>query len=104
MKLEVDNTFAQNHIFSAYNTETRTPGYTLLNAALGTEIVSKKGTPIFSINFIATNLGDIAYQNHLSRLKYAAENQATGRMGVFNMGRNFSIKLNIPFSVSVNRD
>jgi iron complex outermembrane receptor protein len=44
------------------------------------------------------NLGDVAYQNHLSRLKYAAENLATGRVGVYNMGRNFSIKLNIPFS------
>jgi iron complex outermembrane receptor protein len=104
VKLEVDNTFAQNHIFSAYNTETPTPGYTLLNAALGTEIVTKKGTPIFSINFIATNIGDVAYQNHLSRLKYAAENQVTGRSGVFNMGRNFSIKLNIPFSFAVNKN
>ena len=46
----------------------------------------------------AINIGDVAYQNHLSRLKYAAENMATGRQGVFNMGRNFSIKLNIPLS------
>jgi hypothetical protein len=24
-------------------------------------------------------------------------NEATGRMGVFNMGRNYSLKINIPF-------
>jgi iron complex outermembrane receptor protein len=42
----------------------------------------------------------VAYQNHLSRLKYAAINEATGRVGVFNMGRNFSFKVNILFSVT----
>jgi len=34
----------------------------------------------------------------LSRLKYAPENLVTGRIGVFNMGRNFTIKFNIPLS------
>jgi iron complex outermembrane receptor protein len=101
VKLELDNTFAQNNIFSAYNTETATNGYTLLNAGLGADFVSKKGNTIFSINLVGSNLGDVAYQNHLSRLKYASENLATGRMGVFNMGRNFSIKLNFPLSFKV---
>jgi iron complex outermembrane receptor protein len=49
------------------------------------------------------NITDIAYQNHLSRLKYTAENVVTGRTGVFNMGRNFSIKLNIPLSFSIDK-
>ncbi len=101
VKLELDNTFAQNNIFSAYNTETATRGYTLLNAGLGADFVSKNGNTIFSINLVGSNLGDISYQNHLSRLKYASENLATGRMGVFNMGRNFSIKLNFPLSFKV---
>ena len=43
------------------------------------------------------NLADVAYQSHLSRLKYAPENPATGRMGVFNMGRNISVKLIMNF-------
>lgn len=103
VKFEIDNTFAQRDVFATYNTETETPAYTLLNAALGADIVSKKGTPLFSLNFIAANLGDVAYQNHLSRLKYSAENMATGRMGVFNMGRNFSVKLNVPLSWKVDR-
>lgn len=103
VKFEIDNTFAQRDIFATYNTETETPAYTLLNAALGADIVSKNGIPLFSLNFIVANLGDVAYQNHLSRLKYSAENMATGRTGVFNMGRNFSVKLNVPLSWKVNR-
>jgi len=103
VKIEVENTFRQSHPFTAYNTETATPAYTLMNAGIGTDIVDKKGNTVFNINFIATNIADIAYQSHLSRLKYAAENMATGRTGVYNMGRNFSIKLNIPLSVSLKK-
>ena len=104
VKFEIDNTFAQHDVFTTYNTETATPAYTLLNAALGADFVSKKGTPLFTLNFIGSNLGDVAYQNHLSRLKYAAENMATGRMGVFNIGRNFSVKLNIPLGWKLKAD
>jgi iron complex outermembrane receptor protein len=100
-KFELDNTFAQEHVFTAYNTETKTAGYLLLNAGLGADITDKKGNTILSLNLAGTNLTDLAYQNHLSRLKYSAENKATGRQGVYNMGRNFSIKLNIPISISL---
>jgi iron complex outermembrane recepter protein len=100
-KIEIDNTFTQNNIFTAYNTETKTPGYTLLNAGVGADFLNKKETPLFSLSFSVINLGDVAYQNHLSRLKYAAPNLVTGRNGVFNMGRNFSIKLNIPLSATL---
>ncbi|MEO6253200.1 MAG: TonB-dependent receptor [Ferruginibacter sp.] len=101
VKFEVDNTFSKRNVFTTYNTETRSPGYTLLNAGIGADIVNKKNQTLFSLGFSAMNMGDVAYQNHLSRLKYAAENLATGRMGVFNMGRNFSIKLNVPFNLSL---
>lgn len=47
---------------------------------------------------MANNLTDKAYQNHLSRLKYTDINPVTGRQGVYNMGRNFGIKLLIPLS------
>ena len=40
-----------------------------------------------------------AYQNHLSRLKYLDVNQVTGRRGVYNMGRNFSIKIVVPIEL-----
>lgn len=94
-KTELSYNFAQNNAFTTYNTETATPGYTLLNAGLGTDIVSK-GHIIMNIYLVASNLTDVSYQNHMSRLKYAGENPVTGQTGVFNMGRNFSIKLNVP--------
>ncbi len=95
-KLELDNTFNQNNAFTAFGTETNTPGYSLLNAGIGSEIVNAKGKTIFSINFGALNITDKAYQNHLSRLKYGPENPATGRIGIYNPGRNFSIKVAVP--------
>ncbi len=101
MKFEVDNTFTKQNVFTVYNTETKTTGYSLLNAGLGFDIVNKNKKTIVNLAFSALNIGDVAYQNHLSRLKYADENLATGRTGVFNMGRNFSIKLNIPLSVNL---
>ncbi len=96
VKLEMDNTFKQSHAFTAFDTETPTPGYTLFNAGIGTDVVGKKGKTLFIINLSANNIGDVAYQSHLSRLKYAQQNLATGRNGVFNMGRNFSVKVNVP--------
>ncbi len=95
VKVELDNTFKQTSAFTAFGTETATPGYSLINAGIGADIIVK-GIAKFTINFSANNIADVAYQSHLSRLKYAAENVATGRMGVFNMGRNFSVKLNVP--------
>jgi iron complex outermembrane receptor protein len=100
-KFEVDNTFSKKNVFTVYNTETKTPGYTLLNAGIGADFVTSKNKPLFSLSFSAINITDVAYQNHLSRLKYAKENLATGRKGIFNMGRNFSIKLNVPLSLNL---
>ena len=98
-KLELDNTFTQQHPFTGFNTETATQGYTLLNAGFGGE-VSNKGKHLFSLFFSANNINNVAYQNHLSRLKYAAVNNVSSRQGVYNTGRNFSVKLNIPLDYS----
>lgn len=94
---ELDRTFDQNKPFTAYDTETPTPGYILLNAGI-TANISNKDKTLFSVYLLGNNLSDVAYQNHLSRLKYTDVNPLTGRQGVFNMGRNFSIKVNIPLS------
>jgi iron complex outermembrane receptor protein len=99
VKAELDNTFDQSHPFTGFNTETATKGYSLFNAGIGGEIKNKDKT-LFSLFLGANNITDVAYQNHLSRLKYAPENRVTGRTGVFNMGRNFSVKLNIPLEFS----
>lgn len=95
--LESDYTFKQNRPFTGYDTETATGDYWLMNASLGTEIVSK-GKMLFSIHITGMNLGDVAYQNHLSRLKYTDVNNITGRQGVFNTGRNFGFKVNVPLN------
>lgn len=100
-KVELDNTFKQNRAFTAYETETNTPGYSLLNAGLGTDVLNANGKKLFTINIGGLNLTDKTYQNHLSRLKYAAENLATGRVGVFNSGRNFSVKVSVPLSYKI---
>lgn len=101
INLESDYTFKQDHPFTGFDTETATPDYWLINAGIGGDFMSK-GKPLFSLRFTAYNLGDVAYQNHLSRLKYAAVNNVTGRTGVFNMGRNFGIKLNVPLNFAWN--
>lgn len=95
-KVEMNKFFKQDKPFFAYNTETSTPGYTLVNSGIGTDIINKKEKTIFSIHFAGLNLANTAYQNHLSRLKYTDTNLMTGRTGVFNPGRNFSLKINIP--------
>jgi len=93
--IESDYTFKQTHPFTGYNTETATGDYWLVDITAGTDIVSRNKT-LFSIHLSAMNIGDVAYQNHLSRLKYAAINNVTGRQGVFNVGRNFGFKVNVP--------
>lgn len=92
-KFGIDHYFAQNNIHSAYQTETATPGYTLLSAGAGISLNAFNKKDFLSLFVSGENLTDLGYQNHLSRLKYAAENPATGRTGVYNMGRNISLKL-----------
>jgi iron complex outermembrane receptor protein len=98
--IESDYTFKQNHPFTAFNTETETKSYMLINASLGTDITNK-GKTLFTLHLAANNLADVAYQNHLSRLKYTSINNVTGRQGVYNMGRNFSVKLKVPLSIQL---
>ena len=95
----IEKTWAQNNYYAAYDTETATPGYTLLNMGFGTDFTSRQKT-LFSLYISGNNLTDVAYQSHLSRLKYTAMNNATGRTGIYNMGRNISFKLLIPIDFS----
>lgn len=93
IKFGVDYYFQQDKFFSAYGTETGTPSYTLLSAGLGANVKAFNHSNFLSVYISAENLADVAYQSHLSRLKYAPQNPLTGRNGVFNMGRNMSLKL-----------
>lgn len=90
--------FAQDRFYSAYGTETSTPAYTLLEAGFGTDVVNRKGITLARIFFSANNLLNTVYQSHLSRLKYAPENPLNGKRGIYAPGRNFSIRVVIPFT------
>jgi iron complex outermembrane receptor protein len=98
-KVEVIYYAAQNNVFSAYGTETPTPGYNLLNAGFGTDITNKAGKTICNVSVLGNNLMDVDYQDHLSRLKYFGYDYVTGRKGMFNMGRNIGFKLIIPLDL-----
>lgn len=95
---EVEHHQKQDRFLLAYNTETATPSYTLLNMGVGADITSKVGKTLFSIYLSVQNLADLAYQNHQNRLKYLDINQTNGNRGVFNMGRNASLKLVVPLT------
>jgi iron complex outermembrane receptor protein len=97
-RFQLEQTFAQNRFFGAFDTETATPAYTLFNAGAGTDVADSKGKTLFSVFVTANNLFDVAYQSHLSRLKYADINYTTGRRGVFNMGRTVSVKVVVPLA------
>ena len=78
------------------DTETATPSYTLLSLSMGTDIRWHNHTAC-TISVIGDNLTNRAYQNHLSRLKYAGDNAVTGRRGIYNMGRSVTVKVSVPF-------
>ena len=88
----------QNHYYKADDTETATPGYALLNLSAGADLMIRK-KKIAELYVTADNLLNKAYQNHLSRLKYADINSATGRQGVYNMGRNITFKVVVPITL-----
>ena len=93
---------AQDHFYGAYGTETRTPGYTLIDAGFGANVVNKKDQVLFTISILGTNLADVAYQSNMNRLKYFDNYpvNGTGRSGIYNMGRNISFKLVMPFDLT----
>ena len=93
--IEMDCNLRQDHFYAAYDTETATPSYTLFNINAGTDILNHRHK-VASIYVFANNIFNRAYQNHLSRLKYAETNPITDRMGVFNMGRNIGVKAIFP--------
>ncbi len=97
VSIGIDHCLEQNKVFYKFDNETVTPGYTLLNVGIGADIYAKQ-KQVVGIYLLASNLTDVAYQSNMSRLKYADPNNATGRVGVFNMGRNISIKLIFPLS------
>ena len=81
--------------YAASNSATK--GYWLFNAGLGGDIFSK-GKTVCSIYINCSNLFNTPYIDYMSRFKYNPVNYTTGRVGVFNMGRNISFKMVVPLN------
>ena len=98
IKVQFEVYATQNRVYLQNNTETPTAGYQLFNAGFGTDVLNKNGKPMFNISFLGNNLFNVAYQSGLNRLKYFEPypGNFTGHDGIYNMGRNFSIKVNVP--------
>ena len=94
----LDCFLTQNHYYKAYDTETRTPSYTLFNASAGTDLYIR-GRKWAEVYLTAQNIFNRAYQSHLSRLKYTDVNAVTGHQGIYNPGRNIVLKIVVPFSI-----
>lgn len=84
-KVWVDYAFAQR---KPSQFETVSNGYTLLNAALGTDLSIHGQLMQFSLT--ASNLLNTLYIDHLSTLK---------DVGIYNMGRNIALNIRIPFGI-----
>jgi iron complex outermembrane receptor protein len=106
VKLQLEYSAAQNRAFIAYNTETPTASYTLFNAGVGAGFTNKKGKTIVKVYLMGNNLFDVAYYDHLSRLKYFyfSPTDTNPTHGLYNMGRNFSFKLDFPLDFSLKSD
>lgn len=97
-KAEADYNAPQMRYLALYNTEISTPAYLLINAAAGMEFQYLKKQKL-QLQLQVNNIFDMAYQSNLSRLKYFEYygQSPNGRYGMYGMGRNFCIKLIVPF-------
>jgi len=98
----LDHYNAQDRFFAAYGTETYTAGYNLLSAGIGANLVNAAGKKVIELFIEGTNLANVSYQSNMSRLKYFdnAAVPAGVQPGMFNMGRNISFKVVVPFDLS----
>jgi len=106
VKVQMEYSAAQNKVMLAYNTETPTAGYTLFNAGVGARLADKKGKTIVNVYLMGNNLFNTAYYDHLSRLKYFyfSPTDRNPTHGIYNMGRNISLKLDFPLDFSLKQD
>ena len=99
LKIQLAYYASQQRAYLADNTETPTPGYTLFNAGAGAGFTNKAGKTIFNFYIMGNNLFDVAYFDHLSRLKYFYYNASDNNPyhGIYGIGRNIALKLDFPF-------
>ncbi len=102
LKVQLVYFASQNRVYTVDNTETSTAGYSLFNLGIGTGITNKKGIKIVTISVMGNNLFDVAYYNHLSRLKYfVSATDPDQTHGIRDMGRNIALRLEFPLSFNL---
>jgi iron complex outermembrane receptor protein len=111
IRLGMNYTFSQTHLYYQtqiyYALPAGTPeanasisssaAYGLFNAAIGSDIMYQNNK-ICTLVFSCDNIFDVAYLDYMSRFKYYPINGTTNRVGVYNMGRNFSFKVLLPLT------
>jgi iron complex outermembrane receptor protein len=77
-----------------------TKSYSLFNIGAGTDFLGKNGVKVCSLFLQLNNAFNTGYMDYMSRFKYYPANYASNpvRVGVYNMGRNLSVKLLIPLN------
>lgn len=97
-KVQLEWYASQNRVFSLNGTETPTAGYRLVHVGVGADIHGKNGEVICQVNLLTKNVFDVSYQSHLSRLKYFEHypDDPRGKSGIYGMGRNIGLKINVP--------
>ena len=99
VKAEMDLNAAQNRYLALHHTEIATPGYTLFNFSVNTQINYTQNKALqFQVQ--VNNIFDKAYQSNLSRLKHFEyySDSPNGHLGIFGMGRNICLKMVVPFN------
>lgn len=93
LSVGITSAFKQNRIDQDF--ETRTSGYTLLNAGIGATF--NLGKQPIKLSVSANNLLDQKYYDALSRFKPGRFDSENPNLGVYNTGRNITFGLYIPF-------
>ncbi|PWS29174.1 TonB-dependent receptor [Pedobacter yonginense] len=100
--LRIDGAFYadQNRFYALDETETFTKGYSLFNIGIGSTLKTKNGKVLFDVLAQVDNIFNTAYQSNLNRLKYFEyySESPNGRSGIYNMGRNISVKIIVPIN------
>ena len=98
LRAEMECNGAQHRYLALNNTETPTPGYTLFNFSVNTQIKYTK-TNNLQLQVCVNNIFDKAYQSNLSRLKYFEyyTQSPNGHLGIYNMGRNICLRAILSF-------
>ncbi|MCZ4243438.1 TonB-dependent receptor [Pedobacter punctiformis] len=95
LSVGINSAFKQNRIDEEF--ETKTSGYTLLNAGIGASF--NLGKQPIKLSVSANNLLNQKYYDALSRFKPGRFDSENPNLGVYNTGRNITFGLYIPFTL-----